>query len=479
MDMPDKGKEAVKKALELCPENSSMEVRYEYLIYERVEFINGKLSKFKTGDDYGIGIKIIKNNKLGFAATNCLNQIEQAVSIALEQIKETKQPFLSEVKIPAVKDLWASPIQTDPFSISFEKKLEELEKVCKVMLSEKGIKTCKAFVEFKRIFKIFASSAGSWIEQSITTTGLSLAAFSIKDGEIQFRSYPGPLEGNYLQAGWEAVEEYFKEETAARIAAEVVALHSAPALESETMDVILKGDQLALQVHESCGHAAESDRVFGSEKSFAGDTFLSPDMLNSFRYGSEVVNITADATLKKGVGSFGYDDEGVKASRVYLIKNGVFQNFLTNKQTAKLLNVEPGGMARAASWRYLPLIRMTNINLLPGESSLEEMISEVRNGVLLEGIKSWSIDDKRLDFHFATQIGYRIKHGKIVHIVKNPMYYGTTPEFWKNVEMIGRESELIGFGNCAKGEPVQVLSTGHLVSPILVRRVKVGSAQKK
>jgi TldD protein len=243
------------------------------------------------------------------------------------------------------------------------------------------------------------------------------------------------------------------------------------------MDLILDSTQVALQVHESCGHPTELDRVFGTEASFAGTSFLTTDKLGSLRYGSEHVSIDADATAPGGLGTFGYDDEGVPAQNVPLVENGVLVGYLTSRETAPQIGRRSMGSARAWNWSHIPLIRMTNINLRPGDAgSLEDLIADTREGIFMSRNKSWSIDDRRLNFQFGDQAGWLIRNGKRTQLVKNPTYTGITPKFWGSCDAVcGPEAwTLWGLPNCGKGEPMQVGHVGHGAAPARFRGVKVG-----
>jgi TldD protein len=243
------------------------------------------------------------------------------------------------------------------------------------------------------------------------------------------------------------------------------------------MDLILTGGQLALQVHESCGHPIELDRVLGTEASYAGMSFLTVDKLGDFRYGSEKVNITADATLPGGLGSFAYDDEGVPAQCVDIVKAGMFVGYLTSRETAAQIGLDAsGGAMRADGWRSLPLIRMTNINLLPGDMSLEKIIASTERGIMMGENTSWSIDDKRLNFQFGCELGHLVEDGEIVGIVRNPTYTGITPQFWGSCDAVADDATwtIWGVPNCGKGEPGQGAHVGHGVSAARFRNVTVG-----
>jgi TldD protein len=256
-------------------------------------------------------------------------------------------------------------------------------------------------------------------------------------------------------------------------------LLSAKPCPSMKTTVILDSNQMVLQVHESCGHPTELDRVLGTEASYAGTSFMTPEKLNNLKYGSDIVNIVADATIPYGLGTFGWDDEGIPAQKVYLIKNGLFVGYQSSRETAPVVNARSSGNMRADGWNRIPLIRMTNINLLPGEWKLEDMIADTKEGLFMTTNKSWSIDDKRLNFQFGCELARKIENGKLTEVYKNPTYADITPQFWNKCDAIGNENHwhLYGVPNCGKGEPGQSMFVGHATAPARFRNIQVGIAK--
>jgi TldD protein len=267
---------------------------------------------------------------------------------------------------------------------------------------------------------------------------------------------------------------------AERTAEEAVALLEAPECPSDVTTLVLDGHQMMLQVHESCGHATELDRILGMEASFAGTSFLRIEDLGRFRYGSDVVNIVSDATVPGGLGTFGYDDEGVEGQRSFLVRDGVLVGFQTSRETAAATGADrSNGTMRAEGWEHFPLIRMTNVNLLPGEGSLEDLLADVDEGIYMATNKSWSIDDKRKNFQFACEIAWEIKRGRLTRILRDPRYTGITPAFWGSCEAVAGPDEwrMWGTPNCGKGQPGQTMRVGHGTAPARFRGVSVGVGQ--
>ena len=277
-------------------------------------------------------------------------------------------------------------------------------------------------------------------------------ATAIGDGETQRRSYPG-VRGQYGTRGWEIVREIDLPGNAPRIADEAKALLAAPQCPEKTTTLILGSEQMALQIHESVGHAIELDRILGWEAAFAGTSWLDPAQLGSMRYGSDLMNITADATLPGALGSFGYDDEGVPAQAVDIVKDGTWVGVLSGRDSAPLVGLTSGGMVRADGAARLPMVRMTNVGLLPGDSSLDEMIAATDDGIYMDTNRSWSIDDKRLNFQFGCEIAWEIKDGQLGQMLRNPTYTGIGPRFWASMDMVGgpRRVGVLGHGQLRQG----------------------------
>jgi TldD protein len=365
----------------------------------------------------------------------------------------------------------------DPFTVSLEDKLALLLEAEKG-LQRDDVRVSSASAECSRWHKLFVSTDGSDVEQEACETGAGMDAVAVLDGEMQRRSYPNSFGRQVLQGGWEVVRDMKLAEGAARTADEACALLRADICPSTTTTVILDASQVALQVHESCGHPTELDRVYGMEAAYAGTSFMTPDLLGSLKYGSDQVTIVADATVPGALGTFGWDDEGVPAQRVKLIDGGLFTGYLTSRETASLH--APGsssmGSMRADGWSRIPLIRMTNINLEPGDSSLEEMIAGTSEGIYMSTNKSWSIDDRRLNFQFGTEIAWEIRDGKLGRMLRNANYAGMTPEFWNSCDAVGGPGEwrMWGLINCGKGQPGQTMRVGHGAAPARFRGVQVG-----
>lgn len=447
---------------------------------EEVLVKNGRPERLEFRDESGLGVRVIWKKALGFSATNELTPkgVEMAGEQAIQMARGAHKAGSMEVNLSEEEvgeGRFKFPYQEDPFDIPLVDKVDFLLECDRLLNSSSSIRVRESVLNTIREEKLFASSEGADIEQIITVCGGGISATAVEGDESQERSYPA-LGGNYAQMGWEFIRGLDLPSQAERIAKEAESLLKAAQCPSDERELIIGKSMLGLQIHESCGHPSEADRVFGYETSYAGDTFLTKDKLGSFRYGSPLVNLVADATLETALGHFEFDDEGVRAQRIEIVKEGIFQNYLTSREVAFKLGINSGGCARADGYANLPLIRMTNINLLPGDFTLEELIQETKKGLMIEEYSSWSIDDKRLNFQFAGEIGWLIEKGEIVGIVKNPTYTGITPQFWNSLDAITNESTLflLGVPNCGKGEPPQTMLVGHQVPYARFRKVRIG-----
>ena len=448
---------------------------------EEIEVKNGNVEALTHDEDHGFGVRVLYRGAWGFACSSKVSKQEmeavfaKALRIAKASSK-ARERGISFPPGPAVVDTYRTPFTIDPFQVPYGTKIPLLLHADEILRRNKKVRVSEAFMGSYRTDKIFASTEGSYIEQGIVECGAGIAATAIEGGEVQVRSYPNSFRGNFATRGYEWIEGLALTDHAERIGQEAEQLLSARPCPSKATTLILDGSQVALQVHESIGHPIELDRILGTEASYAGTSFVNPGMLGHFRYGSELVSIVADATRPGGLGTFGYDDEGIPAQKTPIITRGILVGLLTSRETAHHIGQGSNGTMRADGWNRIPLIRMTNINLEPGDWTLEGMIADTDEGLYLETNRSWSIDDRRINFQFATEVGWEIKGGKRGSMVKNPTYTGITPEFWNSCDAVGNRDhwQMWGTPNCGKGEPGQVAHVGHGAAPARFRNVRVG-----
>ena len=457
------------------------DARFVHEDSESITVRNQEMEGIDRATSEGVGVRVLVDGYWGFAATARPEGVEiartaaLAVEIARAAARLPREPVkLTEVE--PVTGTWASPFQDDPFNVSLEEKVALLMEATRRMQEVDGLAFAEGGIDLYRVRTSFASSEGSAIEQTVLHSGAGLDATAISEGELQRRSYPNSFRGHIAAAGWEHIAKLGLIEEAERTATEAVVLLSAADCPSEVTTLVLDSGQMELQVHESIGHAVELDRVLGMEESYAGSSFVSPGDRGKLRYASDLVSITADATIPGGLGSFGWDDEGVPAQRVPIIVDGTFQDFISSRETAGAIGGTSTGAMRADGWGNLPLIRMTNINIEPGEGSLADIIGDTKDGIFMATNQSWSIDDKRVNFQFGCEIAWRIKAGKLTQMYRNPNYTGITTEFWRSCEAVGGREDwtLWGTPNCGKGQPAQTARVGHGTSPARFRNVQVG-----
>ena len=440
---------------------------------------NGDVENFNEAEKMGIGIRALVGSSWGFYSTYDLSResLVESGKKAYEIAKASSSvpgedfPFAD---VPVVEDEYVTPHEINPLSMSSTDQIDLLV-VSTQEMHKLGSSRAFGRLDFWDTEKWFFSSQGHKIYQNLIESGGGLSSLSIGDGETQIRSYPQSF-GEYRTGGWEVIKSFEFDKHVDRLADESERLLVSPQCPEGTMDLILEGSQLALQIHESVGHAIELDRILGWEAAYAGTSHLELRKLNKHKYGSELMNIVADATLPGALATFKYDDEGTPAQRVDIVKEGIWTGVLTGRDSAAIAGVKPGGMVRADGFGRLPMVRMTNVGLLPGDSSLDEIIASTDNGVYMETNRSWSIDDLRLNFQFGCEAGWLVKNGKITDMVKNPTYTGITPNFWGSMDMLSGEDEWVFWGtpNCGKGQPSQVGHTGHPASPARFKDVRVG-----
>jgi TldD protein len=441
----------------------------------------GRVDGVSLGETEGFGVRVLVDGAWGFASSGRMDGHEAdriatlAVRIARAAARHARRRVTLSDRAPAL-GRYETPIEDDPFGVPVDQTVALLLESERAMAAVKGATSTKAEYRALREWKAFFDSDGSHTEQVITHVGASLEANAAGEDDVQRRSYPES--GGYRAAGYEHIRGLHLVARAPVLAEEAVELLAAPVLPPGRRTIILHPSQLYLQIHESCGHPTELDRVFGTEAAYAGTSFLTTDKLDDgFAYGSAEVTIVADATTPGGLGTFGWDDEGVAAQRVPLVSEGVFSGYLSSRETAPRISRSSGGAMRADGWNRLPLIRMTNINLLPRPGmSFEDIIADTDDGLLFASNRSWSIDDRRLNFQFGVEVAREIKHGSLGQLYRNATYTGMTPRFWGSCDAVADERswQLVGVTNCGKGQPGQDMHVGHGSSGARFRDVEVG-----
>lgn len=456
------------------------DIRFEDNRSERIEARNGIVATLADSTSRGYGMRALVDGAWGFAASSDLSDagVDRTAARAVEIARagaSIARRRVGEAPAKAYVDTFATPVVRDPLDVPLSERVNLLLEAEKALHVGPRISVGRAWMDLWRIDKYFYSTIGSKIEQRIRQSGSGMEAMAVGEGDVQTRRFPGDI-GLYKAGGWEIVEQAQLRENAARIGEEAVALLTAPQCPSGSFDVILGGSQVSLQIHESCGHPAELDRVMGWEANFSGVSFLEIEQLGTLKYGSDIVTIVIDNTLPEGLATVGYDDEGTKSVVSDIIRNGVLTGYEMSNDTARAIGRSSNACVRAQSWEYVPMIRMCNLNLLPGDTPFENLFDDVKDGIYMESNRSWSIDDHRLNFQFGCEIAWEVKNGKRGRMLKNPTYAGVTPQFWNSCDAIADKRSWVAWGtpNCGKGEPMQSGRTAQCASPARFRNVRVG-----
>jgi TldD protein len=456
------------------------DVRFDDGRAERIEVRNGDVVTLADSTSTGYGVRAFCDGAWGFAASAELSEAgvdataARAVAIARAGALVAVRRF-AEAPTDRYVDTYRTPFERDPASVPLGERVALLLEAEAALHVAPRISVGRAWLDLWTTEKIFYSSTGSRIAQSLRQTGSGIRALAVGDSEAQDRSFPGDI-GLYQSGGWEIVERAALRENAQRIGEEATQLLDAEQCPAGEFDIVLGGSQVSLQIHESCGHAAELDRVMGWEANFSGTSFLDPAELGHLRYGSPQVTIVIDNAMPGGFATAAYDDEGSKSVPADIVRDGLLVGFESSRDTARTIGRATSACVRAESWQHVPMIRMCNLSLLPGDVPFEALFDGVERGVYMESNRSWSIDDHRLNFQFGCQIGWEIVRGKRTRILKNPTYAGVTPQFWNACDAIADQNSWVAWGtpNCGKGEPMQVGRTAQAASPARFRNVRVG-----
>ena len=432
----------------------------------------------------GVGVRVLVDGAWGFAGTarldtaNITQAARAAVAIARSSVSSRRRP-VELAPLEVLTGAYVTPHATDPFDVAVEEKLQLLLAATAAAREVPGLAFSRASADAWKTTKWFLSSDGARLHQTLLQVAGGVESIAVDDTQVQSRSFPNSFRGYCATGGWEDIVDLDLPGRAPGYAEQAVALLTAPELPESTGTLVLDGSQVALQVHESVGHPLELDRILGYEAAYAGTSWVAIADAGSLRYGSDLVNLTLDSTTPKALGTYGYDDEGVPAARHPLVVGGILQGFLTSRETAPALSAEArsNGTMRADSWGTIPLIRMSNIHLEAGEGSFDELLSDTGDGIYMTTNRSWSIDDKRLNFQFGCEAAFEIRDGVLGTMYRNPTYQGRTPDFWGSCDGIAGADEwrVYGTPNCGKGQPGQVARVAHGASPARFRSVRMGA----
>jgi TldD protein len=431
--------------------------------HEAVSVKDGAVESVTRASDRGLGFRVLHRGAWGFAATDRSDDaairglVDQAIHRA-EAAASVQRRKVTLAPVAPQRGEYRTPLRRDPFAVPLAERIDHLRAVDSASVGP-HIRTRRSQVAAYRTRKHLVTSEGTDVAQEIVEAGAGLSVLAVKAGRKPVARYDSRL---VRQAGWEYVEHLDLLARARRYREDAEASLDAPLAEERPTTLVFTPEFLALLVHESCGHPTEADRLLEHEVAFAGTTFMWPEDRGKLRYGSPRVSMTADATVPGGMGTFGWDDDGVPAMRTKLVDKGIFVGYLTSRETAGALGVPVTiGSARAEGWQHFPIVRMVNVSLDPGTTPYPELLGSVESGLLMEAPASYSLDDKRQNFHFSTQSARLIRNGQLEGYVRGVGFQSLTPDFWGRCDLVADDWELHGFLSCAKGEPLQLMRVGH------------------
>lgn len=438
---------------------------------------DGRIAGVGDSRSIGFGVRVLHRGAWGFAASALLTEAEarRVADLALEIARGSASLIRTAVRLapePPHTDTVVTPRAVDPFTIGLDQKTALLLEVMERMQRQEGIARTSASLWTQRDVKLFASTDGARVRFDLLATHGDCGATAIHDGRFASREFNTP----YWRCGYELIQDADLPAQATRVAAEAVEKVRAPAVDAGESDLVLDAEHLSLTIHESCGHPTELDRALGWEANYAGTSFLTPDQLGQFRYGSPQVTLVADNTEPGALASTGYDDDGVAAQRWPIIEQGVFVGYSDSRETAPLIGAPRArGSSRADSWASIPIVRIANIGLQPGDARLDDLIADVKNGIFIAGHGSFSIDQRRYNFQFGGDAFWKIENGRRTHMLRDVIYTGITPEFWNRCDAVADASHrrTYGFITCGKGQPGQTGWMTHAASPARFRGVRV------
>jgi predicted Zn-dependent protease len=431
-----------------------------------------------TTEDLGAMITVIDGGGLGYAATSDLSEegLREAVRHAQGWAKQTAGRSVvdfNQLEPSHPQGEYASPVTTAWGDVPLPEKVELLKQQCARLKTDDRIVDWQSMLWHTTVETLYLTSGGGRVHQQQSFLVPGLNATANEGAETQTRSFGRMSYGR--QGGWELLDAIGYRDAAPRLAQEALQLLTAPNCPSDTRSLLLSPDQMVLQIHESIGHPLELDRILGDERNYAGTSFVTLDMFGTYRYGSELLNVAFDPTIPEQIASYGFDDDGLAATKEYIIRAGMLERPLGGETSQARAGMTGTANARADSWRRPPIDRMANLNLEPGDKTFAELIAGVERGVYMQTNVSWSIDDSRNKFQFGCELGQLIEDGELTTVVKNPNYRGVSATFWRNLVGVGDRStfEVMGTPFCGKGEPNQLVRVGHASPACLFADVAV------
>ncbi len=444
---------------------------------EQIEGEDRRIASIRDIRDIGFGVRVLYHGAWGFAASSILSleEVPRVADLAVEIAKGSASVALEKVRLapePVHRDRVVTPCRIDPFRVPLEKKTDTLLNVMEILHRQEGIARSSASLWARRDKKLFVSTEGSRLEFDLLAGHGDCTATALYEDRFASRSFNTP----HLRQGYELIEAADLQREASRVAAQAVEKVKAPVVDAGQYDLVLDPEHLSLTIHESCGHPSELDRALGYEANYAGTSFLTTEKLGNFRYGSSHVNLVADNTEPGTLAATGYDDDGVSCQKWDVIQDGIFVGYCTNREVApKIGATRSRGSNRADGWGSVPIVRIANIGLGPGSATVDQLIADIERGIYIEGHGSYSIDQRRYNFQFGGDAFWLIEHGRRTHMLRDVIYHGITPEFWKSCDGVADRSarRRYGFTTCGKGQPGQSGWMTHAASTARFRQVQV------
>ncbi|MGH7254293.1 MAG: TldD/PmbA family protein [Nitrospirales bacterium] len=438
---------------------------------------DGRIAGIRDQRDGGFGVRVLYRGAWGFAASAflTLEEVPRVAQLAIDMAKASATLSADSVRLtpePVHTDRVVTPRRIDPFTVPLEEKTSLLLEVMEYVHRQPGIVRSSARLWARRDVKLFASTEGTCVRYDLLAVEGGFGATALHDGRFASREFNTPI----LRTGYELITDANFHAEAPRIAAQAVEKVQAPPVEPGAYDLVLDPEHLSLTIHESCGHPSELDRVLGYEANFAGTSFLTPEKRGTFRYGSPHVTLVADDIEPGSLASTGFDDDGVACQRWDIVRNGLFVGYCTNREVATKIGEDRSrGSNRADSWASVPIVRIANIGLEPGQARLEGLLADVKRGIYIEGHGSFSIDQRRYNFQFGGDAFWLIENGKRTHMLRDVIYHGITPRFWGRCDGVADASHRgrYGFVTCGKGQPGQSGWMTHAASPARFRGIDV------
>jgi len=450
------------------------------IVHSTTQTIRGedrRIASIRDHDDVGFGVRVLYHGAWGFAASSILSleEVPRVADLAVEIAKGSASIAIEKVVLarePLHRDRIATPLRLDPFTVPLQQKTDLLLATMESLHGQPGVIRSSAGLWARRDRKLFVSTERTHLEFDLVASSGDCTATALHEGRFASRSFNTP----HLRRGYELIQDSDLLRQAPLVAREAVEKVRAPAVEAGRYDLVLDPEHLSLTMHESCGHPSELDRALGYEANYAGTSFLTTEKRGTFRYGSTHVNLVADNTEPETLAATGYDDDGVACQKWDIVREGIFVGYCTNREVApKIGEARSRGSSRADSWGSVPMVRIANIGLEPGAATLDQLLAGVKRGIYIAGHGSYSIDQRRYNFQFGGDAFWLIENGRRMHMLRDVIYHGITPEFWNSCDGVADRShrQRYGFITCGKGQPGQSGWMTHAASHARFRDIQV------